>query len=138
MKLASMRQGSDKTALSFETRLKPVARTGKFKVLGVCECTRIVELDYTDEMVLDNFVRCLADKEIKTKVFALQEVDCTADNILKVVKAEELGLSIVEDTKRINDIQALSAYRRNQRSDQTPPEATTTSPTPRWLCFNCN
>ena len=138
MKLASMRQGSDETALSFETRLKPVARTGKFKVSGVCECTRIVELDYTDEMVLDNFVWGLADEEIKTKVFALQEADYTADNILKVVEAEELGRSSVKYTKSLKDIQALSAYRRNQRSDQTPPKATTTSPTPRWLCFNCN
>ena len=34
MKLASMQQGSDETALNFETRLKPVARTGKFKVSG--------------------------------------------------------------------------------------------------------
>ena len=85
MKLASMRQGSDETALSFETRLKPVARTGKFKVSGVCTCMRPMELDYTDEMVLENFVRGLADEEIKTKVFALQGADCTADNILKVV-----------------------------------------------------
>ena len=88
MKLASMRQGSDETALSFETRLKPVARTGKFKVSGVCACTRTVELDYTDEMVLDNFVRGLADEEIKTKVFAMQEDDCTAERVLKVVEAE--------------------------------------------------
>ena len=34
MKLASMQQGSVETALNFETRLKPVARTGKFKVWG--------------------------------------------------------------------------------------------------------
>ena len=55
-KLASMQQGPDETALNFETRLKPVARTGKFKVSGVCVCTRPVDLDYTDEIVLDNFV----------------------------------------------------------------------------------
>ena len=88
MKLASMQQGPDETALNFETRLKPVARTGKFKVSGVCICTRQVDLDYTDEMVLDNFVRGLADEEIKTKVFAMQEDDCTAERVLKVVEAE--------------------------------------------------
>ena len=81
-------------------------------------------------MVPDNFVRGLADKEIKTKVFALQEADCTVDNMLKVVEAEELGRSSVKDTKSLNDIQALSAYKKNQRSDQTPTEATTTPPKP--------
>ena len=86
MKLASMQQGSDETALNFETRLKPVARTGKFKVSGVCICTEVVELDYTDEMVLDNFVRGLADEESKTKVFVLKEEDCIANNILNKVR----------------------------------------------------
>ena len=55
---------------------------------GVCICTRQVDLDYTDEMVLDNFVRGLTDEEIKTKVFAMQEDDCTAERVLKVVEAE--------------------------------------------------
>ena len=100
--------------------------------VGICTCGSHVpvELDYTDQMVLDNFVRGLADEEIKTKVFALQEADCTADNILKVVESEELGRSSVKDTKSLNDIQALSAYKKNQRSDQTPTEATTTPPKP--------
>ena len=84
-----MQQGPDETALNFETRLKPVARTGKFKVSGVCICTRQVDLDYTDEMVLDNFVRGLTDEEIKTKVFAMQEDDCTAERVLKVVEVEK-------------------------------------------------
>ena len=84
-----MWQGSDETALSFETRLKPVARTGNFKVSGVCTCLRPVELDYTDEMVLDNFVRGLADEEIKTKVFALREDNCTAENMHKGLESAQ-------------------------------------------------
>ena len=77
---------------------------------GVCVCTRPVDLDYTDEMVLDNFVRGLADEEIKTKVFALREDNCTAENALKLVEAEELGKSSVRDSKQLNNIQAVSAY----------------------------
>ena len=115
-KLANMWQGSYDTPLSFVTRLKPVSRTGKFKVsvVGICTCGSHVpvELNYTDQMVLDNFVRSLADKESKTKVFALQEEDCTADNILKVVEAKELGRSSVKDTKHLSDVQTLSSYKR--------------------------
>ena len=138
MKLASMQQGSDETALNFETRLKPVARTGKFKVSGVCTCTKVVELDYTDEMVLDNFVRGLVDEEIKTKVFALKEEDCTPENVLKVVEAEELGKRSVQDTKQLSDIHAVSAYKRLQRNNPTVPETPGSPSTPRWQCFNCH
>ena len=42
-------------------------------------------------MVLDNFVRGLTDEEIKSKVFALQEEDCTSEKMLRFVEAEELG-----------------------------------------------
>ena len=138
MKLASMQQGSDETALNFETRLKPVARTGKFKVSGVCICTEVVELDYTDEMVLDNFVRGLADEEIKTKVFALKEEECTPENVLKVVEAEELGKRSVQDTKQLSEIHAVSAYKRLQRNNPTAPETPGSPSTPRWQCFNCH
>ena len=50
-------------------------------------------MDYTEEMVLDNLIRGLADEEIKAKVFALPEEDCTAEKVLRFVEAEELGRS---------------------------------------------
>ena len=40
---------------------------------------------------LADFVRGLADEETKTKVFALRQDNCTAENVLKLVKDEELG-----------------------------------------------
>ena len=53
------------------------------------------EIDYTDEMVLDNFIRGLSDEEIKSKVFAMQEENCTPEKVLRFVEAEELGRSSV-------------------------------------------
>ena len=51
----------DETITSFETRLKQVARSGGFQV----ECTTYKELtDYTNQLVMDNLVRGLADEEI--------------------------------------------------------------------------
>ena len=50
-KLATMVQGGDEPITSFKTRMKPVARTGKFQV----ECVACKgQADYTDQMVLDN------------------------------------------------------------------------------------
>ena len=58
-------------------------------------CTGRIEIDYTEEMVLDNFIRGLSDEEIKSKVFAMQEEDCTPEKVLRFVEAEELGHSSV-------------------------------------------
>ena len=70
LKLGTMVQGGDESITSFETRLKPVARTGRFQV----ECTTCKKMtDYTDLMVLDNLIRGLADEEIKRKVLATPE-----------------------------------------------------------------
>ena len=60
LKLATMAQGGDESITSFQTRLKPVARTGKFQV----ECVACKgQADYTDHMVLDNLIRGLANEE---------------------------------------------------------------------------
>ena len=53
-KLATMVQGGDEHIASFETRLKLVARTGRFQVEGLA-CKK--QTDYTDQMVLDNLIR---------------------------------------------------------------------------------
>ena len=53
MKLSGMTQGRDEPITSFETRLKPVARTGKFK--EDCQgCNQ--QVDFTNQMVLDNMI----------------------------------------------------------------------------------
>ena len=57
-KLNLMKQDPDEPAIGFETRLQPAARTGKFKTKGKCtvlNSTGEIEVDYTEEMYLDNF-----------------------------------------------------------------------------------
>ena len=71
-KLTNLQQDHDKPAIGFESHLQSAARTGRFKKKGKCNilnCPGEIEVDYTEEMVLDNFVRGLADEEIKSKVF---------------------------------------------------------------------
>ena len=70
MKLNLLVHGEDEAITSFETRLKPLARTGQFKEkCGACG----EAADYTDQMVLDNLIRGLADDDIKKKVLAMPE-----------------------------------------------------------------
>ena len=131
-KLNLMRQDENEPAIGFETRLHPAARTGKFKKKGKCpvlNCTGEIEIDYTEEMVLDNFIRGLSDEEIKSKVFAMQEEDCTPEKVLRFVEAEELGRSSVRDIRPASDVQQISGYMRTKQTGSDSPV-----PTPKQRC----
>ena len=124
IKLSKMAQDEDESVTAFETRLKPVARTGKYRVK--CKAPGCgEECDYTAEVVLDNLIRGLADEEIQRKVLALPDEDCTLTKVVKFVEAEEMGRQSMRDTKDISgDMNALSSYRRQKRDpvggDQQP------------------
>ena len=62
LKLYDMKQEEDEAITSFETRVKPVARTGKFKV-ECSDCRK--DVDYTDEVVKDTLVKGLYFEDIK-------------------------------------------------------------------------
>ena len=47
--------------------------------------------DYTDQMVLDNLIRGLADKLIKREVLATPETECTLSKVLRFAESEESG-----------------------------------------------
>ena len=71
-------------------------------------------------MVLDNFIRGLVDEEIKSKVFAMQEEDCTPEKVLRFVEAEELGRSSVRDIRPASDVQQISGYMRGKMTGSNP------------------
>ena len=48
-------------------------------------------MDYTDQMLLDNLIRGLADEEIKRKVLVTPETECTLEKVIRFVEAEESG-----------------------------------------------
>ena len=77
-----MVQGGDETITSYETRLKPIARTGKFKE-QCSSCSQ--EVDFTEQMVLDHLIRGLADEAIQTKVLAMNDEDITLTKVIKFV-----------------------------------------------------
>ena len=109
IKLAGMTQGGDETVTSYETRLKPIARTGKFK--EKCHnCTE--EVDFTEQMVLDHLIRGLADEAIQTKVLAMNEEDISLPKVVKFVESEELAKWSLSDTKAIGPVSGLSLYKK--------------------------
>ena len=65
-------------------------------------------------MVLDNLIRGLHEEDIKVKVLAMDEADCTLDKIIRFVEADELGCRSVVDTKTLSEVSGglRSAYKR--------------------------
>ena len=116
LKLNSLVQGGDESITGFEIRLKPLARTGKFKEqCGTCH----VNVDYTDQMVLDNVIRGLADEDIKKKVLAMPEENCTLELVLKFVQAEEIGKLSLSDSKVFESVAGVSEYKKKQKEEGT-------------------
>ena len=59
----SIKQQQDEKAESFMARLKCSARRIDFKIKKMCECGKEVEVDYTEDMVKDEFITGLLDEE---------------------------------------------------------------------------
>ena len=134
-KLVTMVQGGDEHIASFETRLKLVARTVRFQVEGLaCE----EQTDYTDQMVLDNLIRGLAEEEIKRKVLATPETECTLAKVLRFVEAEESGKYSLLDSKLFDSESVVSTFKRQQQQGGMvrQPEVNPLRATPR-PCNNC-
>ena len=113
LKLYDMKQEEDEAITSFETRVKPVARTGKFKV-ECSDCRK--DVDYTDEVVKDMLVKGLYFEDIKAKVMTLDEKDCTLTKMLRLVEAERLGKRSVNDTKANGEMGRITSTYRKQKS----------------------
>ena len=109
MKLAGMFQGGDETITSYETRLKPIARTGKFK--EKCHSCA-ADVDFTEQMVLDHVIRGLADEAIQAKVLAMPEADVTLPKVIKFIESEELAKWSLSDTKAIGPVSGVSSYKK--------------------------
>ena len=109
IKLAGMVQGVDETITSYETRLKPIARTGKYKE----KCNNCFQdVDFTEQMVLDNLIRGLADETIQTKVLAMNDEDITLSKVVKFIESEELAKWSLSDTKAAGTVSGLSSYKK--------------------------
>lgn len=126
-KLATIVQDEDEPFYKFETRLKPIARTGKFHQKCV-KCN--VEVDFTEQMVRDHLIRGLADLEIKKKVLALELKECTLEKVLYFVETEELGKRSISDTKMLGDANAISGYKRQKGGKSEPSK-------PKKTCWKC-
>ena len=106
LKLKRLVQGPDKPVQQFVASLKQVARTCKYTVKCTAEgCVQ--DVDYSNEMVLDQLVGGLNDDEIQKKVLSSSEQDFNLQNVEKIIVAEECS----KFTQRESKVKVISAFR---------------------------
>jgi hypothetical protein len=135
LKLSEMKQGPEQAFRMFLAQVEPVARTCRFtQKCPKAGCGTV--MDFTEQMVLDTVVRGLHDQEVKKKVLAKPETECTLAEVEKFVSAEEVG---AESMRRVEassgDLMPLSTYRK-QKAEQS----TATRPEPAKKgggCYRC-
>ena len=69
----AMKQDHGETALAFASRAKGKARNCKLSVK--CSCDPPMDVDYTDQMVMQVVLAGMYDEEIRRKVLTMPDID---------------------------------------------------------------
>ena len=121
LKLQSQVQGPDQPVQQYIAALKQIARTCKYRV----KCSKDgcdQNVDYSNEMVLDQLVKGLNDDEIQKKVLSSKEDEFNLQNVEKIIVAEECSKATQKESKSTlpsEQIAQMSAYKRNKRAMAT-------------------
>ena len=113
VEMKAIRQQPEEKAEAFLARLRSAGRRIGFKKTKKCTCTLDVEVDYTDDVVRDEFIAGLADDEIRSE---LMKVDVkTLDDALKLVMAHEMAKRSQQSLTTPESANKLSSYKKNKR-----------------------
>ena len=103
----------DQPIQQYVASLKQIARTCKFSVK--CKNTDCAgDVDYADEIVLDQLVKGLNDEDIQAKVLSMEEANFTTDKVEKLIIVEEHTKNSQKDSKSA-EIGRLSTYKSDKR-----------------------
>ena len=118
VRLQHMRQDRDEPVRAFAARLK--GQAGECNFVKTCTNTACAtDIDYSDDMIRDAFLRGIADDEIRLKILGHSNQKLTLEETLQLIEAKESGkrsaghLLTGADT---TTTAATSSYRRQERS----------------------
>ena len=95
-KLHLMAQDIHESITSFAARLKGQARLCGFSKTVTCDaegCTQETTIDFTEEVVMGDVVRGLADPEVKAIVLGEVEQKTDLKGLIQLIQAKEYGKS---------------------------------------------
>ena len=119
LKLHRLVQGHDQPVQQFVANLKQVARTCKYTIKCSADgCNQ--DVDYSNEMVLDQLVGGLSDDDIQKKVLSSSEQDFNLQNVEKIIVAEECSKFTQKESKSSlpsEQIAQMSLYKKMKRAN---------------------
>ena len=127
VQLQSLRQDRDETVRAFCARLRGQARVCNFTDQKQCECTKIIDFDYSEVMVRDSLIRGLSDDDIRLEIVGQPQQDMTLNEVLQLAEARESGRRtagrLVNGTAATSTAPSLNAaatsnYRRDNNQRQ--------------------
>ena len=133
--LQQLRQDRDEPVRAFCARLRGQAGVCKFK--KNCSCAVPKEVDYSDEMIRDAFIRGLEDEDIRLDILGQSRQEMPLEEVLKLAEAKESGKRsagrLLENSPTVTAAMTSNYRRRNnlqpqQRGIYSHPEDPTTTP----------
>lgn len=113
VEMKAIRQQPEEKAEIFLSRLQSAGRRIGFKKKKACTCLLEVEIDYTEDIVRDEFIAGLADDEIRSEL--MKEDVKTIDEALRITMAHEMAKRSQKLLALPESAGKLSAYKQNKR-----------------------
>lgn len=119
VQLQNISQDRDETVRAYCARLRGQAGVCKFVKAKTCDCTAVVEVDYSEDIIRDTLIRGLCDDEIKLHILGQCQQDLTLDQTLQMVEAKESGKrSAGMLTSTSSTMNAASSYKEISNSPE--------------------
>ena len=117
VEMKSIKQQPEERAESFLAKLMSAGRRIGFKKKKTCTkvgCNEEIEIDFTDDIIRDDFIAGLADDEIRGELMK-KDVN-TLDDALKLVTAHEMAKRSQASLSTPESASKVSQYKRDKRA----------------------
>ena len=119
LKLHKMAQGPDQPVQQYVASLKQIARTCRYSIQCSAQGCN-TNIDYSNEMVLDQLVRGLNDDDIQKKVLSCPEENFNLAAVEKIIIAEESSKATQKESRSSFPSEQLAPISTFKKSKKKP------------------
>ena len=126
--LLQMRQGDDEPIRTFAARVRGKAEICGFTTNITCECGKICQANYTEEVIRDVLLSGLCDMDIRREALSSEDVKGkTVNQVISVIESKEMARNA---TPAPGAVAAMSSYKKARSTSRQGAAAEPTTPCP--------
>ena len=126
--LFQMSQSNDEPIRTFAARVRGKAETCGFSTSANCQCGKIVQADYTEEVIRDVLLAGISDLDIRREALSMPGIqEKSTNDVVSIIESREMA----RNATPLSSVSAMSSYRRVK---QTRPDSNTSKTVP---CPEC-